>query len=158
MSARNRNTALANPGVELYGNAVTRFVENRSDLQVTAEAQRRGVDNVLSWVFGLITEAYIPGAALVDSAIVQFDITATDGVHSYQLKFSEDKCDVSMARGEAARLTISLTLPIFLRIVGGELDGMNCFVNGKLRLAGDVLLAQAMRGWFNRHPAALAVI
>jgi putative sterol carrier protein len=158
MSARERNTALADPGVELYGNEVTRFVENRSDLQVVAEAQRRGVDEVLSWVFGLIAEAYLPGSAVVDSAVVQFDITAPDGVHSYQLEFADDKCVVLKAKGAAARLTISLLLPVFLRIVGGELDGMNCFVNGKLRLAGDVLLAQAMRGWFDRQSAVAVTI
>jgi hypothetical protein len=158
MSARKRNTALAEPVVEPYGNEVTRFVEDRSDEEVTSAAQKRGIDNLLGWVLGLIAEAYIPGSALVESAIVQFDVTAPDGVHSYQLEFTDDKCVVLKASGEAARVTISLALPIFLRIVAGELDGMNCFVNGKLRLAGDVLMAQAMRGWFDRQSAVAVTI
>ena len=149
---------MADPGIEPYGNEVTRLVEDRSDEQVISEAQKRGVDNLLTWVFGLIADAYIPGSAIVETAIVQFDVTAPDGVHSYQLEFTDDKCIVLKANGEAARLTISLALPIFLRIVGGELDGMNCFVNGKLRLAGDVLMAQAMRGWFNRQSAVAVTI
>jgi SCP-2 sterol transfer family protein len=158
MSARKRNTAVADPGLEPYGNEVTRLVEGRSDEQVISAVKKRGIDNLLSWVFGLIAEAYIPGSALVESAIVQFDITAPDGVHSYQLEFSDDKCVVLKVKGEAARVTISLALPVFLRIVGGELDGMNCFVNGKLRLAGDVLMAQAMRGWFDRQSAVAVTI
>jgi hypothetical protein len=158
MSASKRNTAVVERELEVYGNEVTRFVENRSDEQVISEAQKHGVDTLLSWVFGLIAEAYIPGSALVESAIVQFDVTAPDGVHSYQLEFTDDNCVVLKATGEATRLTISLALPVFLRIVGGELDGMNCFVNGKLRLAGDVLLAQAMRGWFNRQSAVAVTI
>jgi hypothetical protein len=44
-----------------------------------------------------------------------------------------------------------------LRIVGGELDGRQAFMSGRVRLSGDVLLAQAMRGWFNRQPSLVIV-
>jgi hypothetical protein len=34
---------------------------------------------------------------------------------------------------------------------------MQEFVSGRVRLGGDVLLAQAMRSWFNRQPGAVSV-
>jgi len=133
------------------------LIEGLSEQEIIAEVQRRGVDTVLAWVFGLIAAAFIPEAVAVESAIVQFDVTAPDGVHSYLLRFADHKCVVLKATGEAARLTISLALPVFMRIVGGELDGMQAFINGRVRLSGDVLLAQAMRGWFNRQPSIVIV-
>jgi len=133
------------------------LIEGLSEQEIIAEVQRRGVDTVLGWVFGLIAAAFIPEAAAVESAVVQFDVTAPDGVHSYLLRFADHKCVVLKATGEAARLTISLALPVFLRIIAGELDGMQAFVDGRVRLSGDVLLAQAMRGWFNRQPTIVIV-
>jgi len=138
-------------------NDVGRLIEGLSEQEIIAEVQRRGVDTVLGWVFGLIAAAFIPEAAAVESAVVQFDVTAPDGVHSYLLRFADHKCVVLKATGEAARLTISLALPVFLRIIAGELDGMQAFVDGRVRLSGDVLLAQAMRGWFNRQPTIVIV-
>jgi hypothetical protein len=138
-------------------NDVTRLIEGRSEQEIVSEVQKLGVENVLGQVFGMIAAAFIPGAAVVESAVVQFDVTAPDGVHSYQLKFADEKCVVLKAKGEAARLTISLALPVFLRIVGGELDGRQAFISGRVRLSGDVLLAQAMRGWFNRQPTLVVI-
>jgi putative sterol carrier protein len=138
-------------------NFVTRLIAGRSELEITAEIQHLGVDSVLGQVFSMIAAAFIPEASAIDSAVVQFDVTAPDGIHSYQLKFAEQKCVVLKAKGEAARLTISFTLAVFLRIVGGDLDGMQEFVSGRVRLGGDVLLAQAMRSWFNRQPGAVSV-
>jgi hypothetical protein len=126
------------------------LLAGRSEQEITAEVERQGVDAVLDQVFGLIAAAFLPEASAVDRAIVQFDVTAPDGVHSYQLKFADDKCAVRKAHGEAARLTVSLAMLDFLRIIAGELDGMQAFTSGRLRLSGDVLLAQAIRGWFRR--------
>jgi hypothetical protein len=138
-------------------NFVTRLIAGRSELEIAAPVEHLGVASVLEQVFSLIAAAFIPEASAIDRAVVQFDVTAPDGIHSYQLKFEDQKCIVLKAKGEAARLTISFTLAVFLRIVGGELDGMQEFVSGRVRLGGDVLLAQAMRSWFNRQPGAVSV-
>jgi putative sterol carrier protein len=124
------------------------LLAGRSEEEITSEVERQGIDAVLDRVFDLIAAAFLPDASAVESAIVQFDVTAPDGVHSYQLKFADDQCVVRKAHGEAARLTVSLAMLDFLRIIAGELDGMQAFSSRRLRLSGDVLLAQAMRGWF----------
>lgn len=40
-------------------------------------------------------------------------------------------------------------LPDFLRLVSGEAGGVDAFMAGKVKLKGDVMLAQRMLEWFD---------
>ena len=126
------------------------LIEGRSDEQITAEVGKQGVDKVLGEVFDAMAAAFVPAAAAGQSAIVQYDVTAPDGVHSYQLKCGDGKCVVQKGKGEASRITLGLGLPDFLRLIGGKLDGMQAFMTGKLKIGGDMMFAQTMQSWFKR--------
>src|ERR1700693_6218136 len=118
------------------------LIEGRSDEQITAEVGKQGVDKVLGEVFSAMAVAFVPEAAAGQSAIVQYDVTAPDGVHSYQLKCGDGNSVVQKGKDEAARITLGLGLPDFLRLIGGKLDGMQAFMTGKLKIGGDMMLAQ----------------
>jgi putative sterol carrier protein len=45
-------------------------------------------------------------------------------------------------------VTLGMALPDFLRFITGKLDGMQAFMSGKLKLAGDMMFAQTMQTWF----------
>jgi len=45
-------------------------------------------------------------------------------------------------------VTLALALADFLRFIAGQLDGMQGFMGGKLKLTGDIMFAQSMRSWF----------
>ena len=126
------------------------LIDGRSDEEINTEIQKQGVDKVLGDVFAAMSAAFDAQAAAGQSAIVQYDVTAPDGVHAYQLKCGDGKCVVQKANGEAARVTLSLSLPDFLRLIGGKLDGMQAFMSGKLRIGGDMMFAQTMQTWFKR--------
>jgi putative sterol carrier protein len=136
---------MAEPQNDLGG-----LIEGRSDQEISSEVQKQGVDKVLGEVFGAMAAAFDAQAAAGQSAIVQYDVTAADGVHAYQLKCGDGKCAVQKANGEAARVTLSLALPDFLRLIGGKLDGMQAFMSGKLKIGGDMMFAQTMQAWFKR--------
>ena len=51
---------------------------------------------------------------------------------------------VSDGAGKTADCTISLTLETFEKMVKGELDGTSAFMQGKLRVAGDMGLAMKL--------------
>ena len=55
---------------------------------------------------------------------------------------------VSDGAGKDADCTISLTLETFEKMVKGELDGTSAFMQGKLRVAGDMGLALRMQSLF----------
>ena len=132
-------------------NDLAALIEGHSDEEITAELQKQGIDKVLGEVFGAMAAAFVPANAAGQSAIVQYDVTAPDGTHSYQLKVADGKCQLQKASGEAARVTLGLALPDFLRLIAGKLDGMQAFMTGKLRLSGDMMFAQTMQTWFARQ-------
>jgi putative sterol carrier protein len=82
-------------------------------------------------------------------AVFQWDVATPEGVETYTVRCS-DTCTVEHAKAESPTVTLGLFLPDFLRLILGELDGMQAFMTGKLKLAGDVMLAQAMQSWFDR--------
>ena len=51
---------------------------------------------------------------------------------------------VSDGAGKSADCTISVTLDTFEKMVKGELDGTSAFMQGKLRVAGDMGLAMKL--------------
>ena len=48
---------------------------------------------------------------------------------------------VTDGEGQSADCTLSLTLETFERMIKGEMDGTSAFMQGKLRVAGDMSLA-----------------
>jgi putative sterol carrier protein len=51
---------------------------------------------------------------------------------------------VSDGEGKTADCTLSLTLETFEKMIKGELDGTSAFMQGKLRVAGDMGLAMKL--------------
>ena len=55
-----------------------------------------------------------------------------------------------MQKGAAgpARVTLQLGIADFMRLVAGVLNGPQAFMQGKLKIAGDLMFAQVMQTWF----------
>jgi putative sterol carrier protein len=135
-----------NPGAELVA-----LVEGHSDEEINNAVKSQGVDKVLSDVFNGMAAAFDPAAAAGQSAVIQYDVAAPDGAHSYQLKIADGKCAVTKSGSDAARITLGLGLPDFLRLIAGKLDGMQAFMSGKLKVGGDMFFAQTMQSWFKQQ-------
>ena len=135
---------------QTQANELAALVEGHSDEDINAAVSKDGVDKVLGQIFDGMASAFVPEAAAGQNAIVQYDVSAPDGTHSYQLVVANGKCTVHKGAGDPARVTLGLSLPDFLRLIAGKLDGMQAFMTGKLRLAGDMMFAQVMQSWFRR--------
>ncbi|MGH9269327.1 MAG: SCP2 sterol-binding domain-containing protein, partial [Acidimicrobiales bacterium] len=108
----------------------------------------KGIDNVLDQVFAGMHENFKPEKAKGQAATAQFDISLPDAVHHYTMAVSEGACEWRRGPAEAARVRVAMTLPNYLRLVIGELDGMRAIFTGRMKVSGELLLAQSMRGWF----------
>ena len=117
--------------------ALLELVEGHSDEEITKAAEELGVETLLDQVFDGMQQAFQPDKAAGQNAVVQWDVNAPDGT-----------CKVESGAAESPRLTLTLALPDFLRFVAGQLDGMQAFMSGKLKLGGDIMLAQTMQTWF----------
>ncbi|HZP41621.1 MAG TPA: SCP2 sterol-binding domain-containing protein [Candidatus Binatia bacterium] len=123
-------------------------IEGRSDDEIVKGVEAQGIDDVLGAIADGMCAAFVPAKAGGQSAVIQYDITAGGQKHTFQLKVADGKCEAIRGSGGAARVTLTLSLPDFLRLVTGKLNGMQAFMSGKLKLAGDMMFAQVMQGWF----------
>jgi putative sterol carrier protein len=55
---------------------------------------------------------------------------------------------VAKGAAESPRVTLALNLPDFLRMMTGELNGMQAFTSGRLKISGDLMFSQALASWF----------
>jgi putative sterol carrier protein len=128
---------------------LSQLLEGRSDEEINEFAAQAGVDTLLAQIFEGMRAAFVPERAAGQSAVAQWDVTAPDGTHTFQVKMADGECTVGPGTGESARVTLGLTLPDFLRFVSGQLDGMQAFMSGKLKLSGDMMFATTMQNWFD---------
>jgi len=122
-----------------------------SDDEVVRQIEaKQGIEATLDEVFDGMVQAFAPSQANNQAAVIQYDITTPSGVVSYQLDVQDGVCTVSRGASKSARVTLDLSLPDFLRLTMGQLDGMQAFMTGKLKLRGDMFFSQTMQNWFVR--------
>ena len=124
------------------------LVDGRSDDEINSTIEAVGVDATLDQIFDAMQERFQADKAAGQSAVIQWDIAAPDSTRTYQVKIENGTCEVAKDGGDSPRVTLGLTLADFMRFISGKLDGMQAFMSGKLKLAGDMMFAQTMQAWF----------
>ena len=139
---------MPNQSIEARRAELAALIEGRSEEEITRGVEERGVESVLDGVFQGMADAFLPDKAAGQSAIVQYDVTVAGQPHTYQLKIGGGRCEIVKGRADTPRVTLTLALPDFLRVVAGKLPPVQAFMSGKLKLQGDMMIATAMQGWF----------
>ena len=137
--------------IEVRRAELAALIEGRSDEEATRGVEERGVESVLDGIFQGMAEAFLPDKAAGQSAVVQYDVTVAGAPRTYyQLRIGGGRCEVVKGRADPPRVTLTLSLPDFLRLVAGKLPPVEAFMTGKLKLQGDVMIATAMQSWFRQ--------
>jgi putative sterol carrier protein len=126
------------------------LVEGKTDEEINELVSGAGAEQVLGAIFAGMQQAFLPEKAAGQTVQAQFDIQATDRLHSFALSVADGKCEITPGAAESPRVTIGMNLPDYLRMVAGKLDGMQAFMTGKLRLSGDMMFAQTLMTWFGQ--------
>ncbi len=124
------------------------MIEGKSDEEINAGVAERGTEKVLGQIFDFMAGQFQADKAAGQSAVIGWDITSAEGTHRYQLKVADGTCTPVAGGDDAARVTLGMALPDFLRFLTGKLDGMQAFMTGKLKLSGDMMFAQAVQSWW----------
>ena len=124
------------------------MIEGRSDEEITKGIiETQGIDTALATAFEGMVAAFQPAKAGNQSTVIQYDVTTPDGKHSYQLTVANGTCTLSKGTPVAAKVTLTLALPDFIRLIAGKLNGQQAFMTGKLKLTGDMAVAMVMQTW-----------
>lgn len=92
--------------------------------------------------------AFLPEKAQGVTAIIHFKFTGSEA-GEWNAKIADGKCMVAQgAPAETATMTLTADSSDYVKLFTGELDGMQAFMQGKLKLGGDLNLAMKMMGMF----------
>jgi len=81
------------------------------------------------------------------NATIQYDIGG-DGGGTWHAVIKDGTCTVNSGPAPAADLTITMSSPDWLDMIGGKLNGQMAFMSGKLKLKGDMGLAMKLGSLF----------
>lgn len=92
-------------------------------------------------------KAFVPEKAVGVEAVIQFKFSGAEAGDWY-VTIKDGKCQVAQGMAPSPRLTLSTDSNDFIKVFTGQLDGTQAFMQGKLRLQGDMSLAMKLMGLF----------
>ena len=91
--------------------------------------------------------AFLPEKAPGLDAVIQFKFTGAEAGDWYA-SIKDGKVEVKEGTHEAPKMTLTADSNDYIKIFTGELDGMQAFMQGKIKLAGDLNLAMKLTQMF----------
>ena len=91
--------------------------------------------------------ALVPEKAAGIDAAIQLKLTGAQAAE-WVATIKDAKCTVSQGTAPAPKLTVSADSADFIKIFSGQMDGMQAFMQGKLKVTGDMSLAMKLMGLF----------
>ncbi len=85
-------------------------------------------------------KAFLPEKAPGLDAVIQFKFSGAEAGDWYAI-IKNDHCTTDQGIHPTPRMTLSADSADYVKIFTGELDGMQAFMAGKLKLSGDLNLA-----------------
>jgi len=98
-------------------------------------------------LFEKMPDNFDAGAAGDMNAIIQFDLSG-DGGGVWAVSVADGQCSVTEGGDPSPTLTIGMEANDFMALTRGELNPMNAFMGGKIKLQGDMGLAMKFQGLF----------
>ncbi len=91
--------------------------------------------------------AFLPEKAAGLDAVIQFKFTGAEPGDWYAA-IKDGKCAVTQGDAPSPKMTLTADSADYIKIFTGELDGMKAFMEGKIKLGGDLNLAMKLMQMF----------
>ena len=91
--------------------------------------------------------AFLPEKAPGLDAVLQFNFTGAEA-GKWNVTIKDGKCSVAQGEAPSPKMTLTADSADYVKIFTGELDGMAAFMQGKIKLAGDLNLAMKLMQMF----------
>jgi putative sterol carrier protein len=92
-------------------------------------------------------KAFKPEAAEGVDAVIQYHLTGEQG-GDWIITIRDGKCTVAPGNAETPKMTLTADAGDLRDVLLGKANGMQYFMQGKLRLAGDLNLAMKLTSFF----------
>jgi putative sterol carrier protein len=91
--------------------------------------------------------AFLPEKAQGVDATIQFKFTGAEA-GEWHATIKDGNVDVAQGTHPSPKMTLTADSADYVKIITGELDGMQAFMQGKIKLAGDLNLAMKLMQMF----------
>jgi len=119
-----------------------------SDGDIADRIHAAGTEEVLAGVFGGLPERFQPDKASGVDAAVQWVVTDDGNEHAYVVAVKDGSCTTEAGRAESPRVRVTTDAVSFVKMMAGKAAGPQLYMTGKLKLQGDMMLAQRMATFF----------
>lgn len=92
-------------------------------------------------------KAFKPEVAEGVEAVIQYHLTGDEG-GDWIINIEDGKCTVAEGTAENPTMTLTADAQDFKDVLTGKADGMQYFMQGRLKLAGDLNLAMKLTTFF----------
>ncbi len=92
-------------------------------------------------------KAFLPEKAVGVNAVIQYKLSGEEG-GNWMVTIKDGKCTVTEGLAERPNLSVSANARDFKDVLTGKMDGMMAFMQGKLRVTGDLNLGQRLLTMF----------
>src|SRR5262245_35668577 len=97
--------------------------------------------------FDTLSQRFQAGASKGVKAVFQFELTG-DGGGTYHVVVSEGTMNVVTGAHATPTATIKMNAADFVKMANGQINGMQAYMKGQMKISGNMLMAQKMQGMF----------
>jgi putative sterol carrier protein len=99
-------------------------------------------------MFQAMQEHFLPEKAQGVDAVLQYVVADEGREYAYTLAIKDGKCLLKKEKAGNSKVTLSMDLVSFLKLMGGATDGMTLYMSGKLGVSGDLFFSQRIASFF----------
>ncbi len=104
-------------------------------------------DLTIQQIIEHMPDAFVPASAAGVNAVVQLRFTGAEP-GDWALAIKDNACTVQQGLDPKPQLTLTMNSQDFKDMVTGKLNGMMAFMQGKIKLSGDMSLAMKFTNMF----------
>ena len=134
--------------IDMSPEQFTEMVRGASDADIETGIRTAGVEAVLDRIFDGMRERFLPEKAKGVTADIQWVVTDQDGEFPYALRVNDGAAALEKGRAASPRVTLTAGLVPFLRLISGQENGVQLFMSGRLKVAGDLMFSQQVQTFF----------
>ena len=127
---------------------IAEALKGATDEQVLEGFRAVGVKDALDRTFNTMQEHFLPDKAEGISADVQWVVSDQGEEFPYTASIADGKCTITAGKAASPRVSLTMDLVTFVRLIMGQAQGPQLFMTGKLKVAGDLMFAQRVSGFF----------
>jgi putative sterol carrier protein len=134
--------------VEITPEQFAELVRNAGDSELESGIRTAGIETVLDRIFEGMQQRFLPDKAADVETDIQWVVTDQGNEFPYRVSIKGGACTAERGRADAPKVTLTLGLVPFLRLIAGQENGVQLFMKGALKVGGDLLFSQRVQTFF----------